>query len=675
MKTVFIGIARMGSTRLPGKVLKPLGEFGDPVIDWVVTAGHSTPGVDEVWIATSTDPRDDVIAAWCKEHDVNCFRGSEDDVLARFHGAALKAKADVVVRVTCDCPFLDPTVIGEVIALRKATGAAYASNNDPPSWPDGLDCEAFTFRTLDYAHRLASRPSDRDTVTQYIVRNRYHFRAVSLNCPIPGLHKERWVLDTEADYEFCKEIAKKINPGVGYLEIMRVLEANPELRKINASHPRNERFFDSLPKEEPVHRDHGYSKAMLEGVGKLIPLASQTFSKSHLQYPVEAPLFVTHGNGGLVYDVDGNEYVDLVGGLLPNILGYRDIDVDNAIRDQLNAGISFSVATQLECNVAHRLRDMIPCAEMVRFGKSGTDVTTAAVRLARHITGRPLVLSQGYHGWADWCIGRDAMRNSGVPSDVQILTELITPDSISAGIGIRGQRYACVIIEPDAFTGDQLRRFRELCDYNGTLLIFDEIISGFRYPMKSVQAYHSVIPDLACFGKEMGHGMPISAVVGKKKYMERMTEICFSGTFFGETLSLAAASRTLDKIRDEGVTEKLLARNQEMRELIREVGVTNSNPVYFHGEGLQRIGFHETGDLSKEETKTLFMQEMIANGVLVIASHNFCFAHTDADMKRVKNAYRATFKTFWKGLEKGSLKPLIKGPSISATANIRANAS
>src|SRR5262245_27378204 len=175
MKTVAIGIARMGSSRLPGKVLMDLD--GSPVIRWVTTALETASCVDDVWIATSTLPADDAIAYWCENTGIHCFRGSETDVLSRVYGAAKAARADVVVRVTCDCPLLDPAVIGQVIRLRQMTGADYASNIDPPTWPDGLDVEAFTFAALEIAHNVAIRATDRECVTRFIARNRSRFKA------------------------------------------------------------------------------------------------------------------------------------------------------------------------------------------------------------------------------------------------------------------------------------------------------------------------------------------------------------------------------------------------------------------------------------------------------------------------------------------------------------------
>lgn len=671
MKTVLIGIARMGSTRLPGKVLKKLGK--KPVLQWVVDAGRAAPGVDEVWIATSTLPQDDVIQKYCDDNGIKCFRGDETDVLSRFSGAAIKSGADVVVRVTCDCPFLDPRVIGEVVALRHATDADYASNIDPATWPDGLDCEAMTTKVLLQANTKAVRSSDRNTVTQYILRHRSDYRVRNLTCPLPGMHKERWVLDTEADFELCRKIAEGC-PSFDYLSILKWMNENPDVRKLNEHHPRNERFFDELVAEEPVARPHRYSQSFLAVAETLIPLGTQTFSKSKLQYPQEAPLFVTHGNGGLVYDIDGNDYVDLVGGLLPVLLGHRDPDVDYAIRAQLDNGISFSVATELEAKVAAKLKQHIPCAEMTRFGKNGSDVTSAAVRLARYITGRDKVLSSGYHGWCDWSIANDPLRSKGVPRDVAALTTNLRHGDINAAReAIFSRQYACVIVEPET-DEEFLRSIRLACNATQTILIFDEIITGFRFGLGGAQRTYGVTPDLATFGKSMANGMPISALVGKRQYMEKMTDICFSGTFFGETLSLAAALAAISKMEREPVHNTIRAYNRTIATLVRTL--QNKHDVEcltVMGMNLSRITFRDIGRHKKDDLRTLWMQEMIKNGVLVINSHNFMYAHTEADIQRVVNAYDRALEVLADAIRDGNVTDRIVGRSVASTANVRAS--
>src|SRR5262249_38744312 len=243
-------------------------------------------------------------------------------------------------------------------------------------------------------------------------------------CPLPGMHKERWVLDTEDDYKLCKYIAD-YSEDYTWLGIKKFLDNNSHLapRSINAHHPRNERFYAAMATESLPPRTYETSKKLLARAEEIIPLGTQTFSKSKIQYPSESPLFVTHGDGGYCYDVDGNRYIDLVGGLLPVILGHRDPDVDYAIRRQIAKGISHSLATGLEIQLAETLCRLIPCAEWARFGKNGSDVTSAAVRLARAHTGRSVVISAGYHGWHDWAVENDEIRNIGVTSQA---TELLS---------------------------------------------------------------------------------------------------------------------------------------------------------------------------------------------------------------------------------------------------------
>lgn len=648
MKTVAVCQARMGSTRLPGKVLMDIA--GRPCLEWVVEAARRAPGVDEVIVATSTLPADDAIEAWANKKGVRVVRGSETDVLSRYLAALSATQADIIVRLTADCPFLDPTVIGEVIALRKKKGADYATNTDPPTYPDGLDCEVFTRATLESAHREAVRGTDRDTVTRFMVRNRHRFPAANLVCPVPDMVSERWVLDSPEDLEFVREVAKRLGDSgtpPSYLQILSLLDREPWIRKINAKYTRNERFYEALTAEQSVRRSYSNSKVMLDAAEHLIPLGAQTFSKSKLMFPQgAAPLFVTHGDGAYVFDVDGNDYVDCVGALLPNILGYRDPDVDAAIRDQLNRGISFSLATPAEEKLAGLLHKHIPCAEMVRFGKNGSDVTTAAVRLARHITGKDKVLVGGYHGWHDWSMGATE-RNQGIPQAVRDLSVKFGPEA-------ELEKMAAVIVEPEFCSKEELEAARRWTQDHDIPLIFDEIITGFRCGLGGLGAVHGVVPDLACFGKAMGNGMPISALVGLEKHMKRMPEISYSGTFFGEALSIAASIATIEKLERERVPDHLTAIGAQiwnsvnagifLRGLGEFVSLKQSGPVE-----LNRINFKNNG------IQTLFIQEMAKNGVLIIGSHNLSYAHRQPEIDRILAAWDAT-------LDK--IAEAVKGPLI-----------
>jgi glutamate-1-semialdehyde aminotransferase/spore coat polysaccharide biosynthesis protein SpsF (cytidylyltransferase family) len=627
-------------------MLKPLG--GIPVLRWVVRAAEAAAGIDQTVVATTTEPRDDAIVKYCQAHNVACFRGSEDDVLARFHDAARLYHADVAVRITGDCPFIDPDVIAAVVRLQKQTQCAYASNIEPRTYPDGLDCEAITLAALKVAHREATRPIDRECVTTYIARNRSRFPAATVVNPIPGMHDERWVLDTEQDLSFCHAIEAVwhwYSGAPSQYQILNILDKHPEIRKINANHIMNERYFAALAEEPIVRRSYSSSTLAHNRAVKLTPIGAQTFSKSAIQFPQPSPLFLSHGDGGRCFDIDGNDYVDLVSGLLPNVLGYRDPDVDAAVRAQLCNGVSFSLSTELEAQLAETLVRLIPCAEMVKFAKNGTDVTTAAVRAARAFTKRDRVALTGYHGWADWSLTE---RKIGIPDAVSSLSYKLPPgdtDALDRYLRAWHNHTACLVIEMENQSPEYLKYAREQCTNHGIVLVFDEILTGFRYHLGGAQSYYGVTPDLACFAKAMANGMPLAALVGRSDIMRKFVppdNAFVSGTYAGETLSLAAAIATIAKLERNDVVGMLwqigtVLRN-EAQTRIDAAGL--GKHVHLRGEPIRTLL-----DFSGPEIQKTFIREMVASGTLIIVSHNVCYAHTGGDIRRVLKSYDHTLET------------------------------
>jgi len=390
------------------------------------------------------------------------------------------------------------------------------------------------------------------------------------------------------------------------------------------------------------------SNRLLKRALKTIPLGSQTFSKSITQFPQGvSPLFITHGQGSRVWDVDGNEYVDFMNALLSVSLGYNDIDVTNAVKRQLDNGVSFSLPHPLEMEVAEMLVEMIPCAEMVRFGKNGTDATSAAIRLARAYTGREHVVVCGYHGWQDWYIGSTS-RHLGVPTAVRELTHSFSYNDLASLQKLFNElpkKIAAVIMEPMNVVWPEegfLEKVKRLCHENDALLIFDETITGCRFAKGGAQELFNVIPDLATFGKGLANGFPLSAVVGRKEILRLMEDIFFSGTFAGETASLAAAKVVLTKVRDSDLVERLYSQGKKVLD-----GVSNS--IKYHGvENILEIGGHPSWTIvtvkdaepyKSWEIKTLYLQEMFKRGVITIGSHNISYAHTDKDVTLLLDAY------------------------------------
>lgn len=384
----------------------------------------------------------------------------------------------------------------------------------------------------------------------------------------------------------------------------------------------------------------------------LIPLGSQTFSKSKVQYPVGiSPLFMSKAKGCYTWDIDGNKYIDLVSSLASITLGYQHPVVDAAVRQQINQGTIFSLPGQLEHEVAEKIVDLVPSAEQVRFGKNGSDATSAAVRLARAYTGRSLVAVCGYHGWQDWFIG-STTRNKGIPKEVSALTKTFSfndIESIKQIFTANPNKIAAVILEPMNSvwpTENFLIEIRKICSQNGTVLIFDETITGFRFSNGGAQELFQVIPDLTTLGKGIANGFPLSAVVGKKEIMNEMNEIFFSGTFGGELLSLAAANQVLTMYKKEDVISQLIAAGECLNKLTEEsiLGHGLQNVLSLSGHPTWKfLNWKDHESATALEIKTYFMQECFKEGILVLGTHNVTIMHSKKVIKNVVNAYSKIF--------------------------------
>ncbi|NIB43240.1 aminotransferase class III-fold pyridoxal phosphate-dependent enzyme [Pseudomaricurvus alkylphenolicus] len=422
------------------------------------------------------------------------------------------------------------------------------------------------------------------------------------------------------------------------------------------------------------------SEQLLERALGSIPLGSQTFSKSKTQYPLGvSPFFVEKGCGARLWDVDGNVYVDYVNGLLSVLLGYQDAEVDAAVRHQMQSGVTFSLPHRLEMEVSEKLVEMIPCAEMVRFGKNGTDATSAAIRLARAYTGRDQVAVCGYHGWQDWYIGSTS-RNLGVPAAVRALTHSFQYNNIESLRRVFEQHpgeIAAVILEPMNLEYPQnefLHQVKDLVASHGALLIFDETITGFRFARGGAQELFEVTPDLATFGKGMGNGYPISAVVGRREVMLLMEKIFYSGTFAGETLSLAATKVVLDKINETNLLFEMHSRGEMvitgLRRIIGRLDADEIFTVSGH-PAWSFLNISDAGNCNEWQIRTLFLQEMFTRGILTLCSHNMSCAHGDAEVEQLLNAYEAVLPGLVEAIREERVGSLLRAEPLEPLFKVR----
>lgn len=410
------------------------------------------------------------------------------------------------------------------------------------------------------------------------------------------------------------------------------------------------------------------SQAWWERAQRVIPLGTQTLSKSPTQFVQGvSPIYLERGLGAHVWDVDGNEYIDYPMGLGPVLLGYAEPAVDEAVRAQLGRGITFSLLHPLEVEVAERIVALCPGVEAVRFAKTGSDAVTGAVRAARFLTGRDHVLVGGYHGWHDWSIGTTT-RNGGVPSSVAALSTTFAfndLDDLERALQTAPAPVAAVVLEPSGAqvpAPGYLADLIELSHRSGALVVFDEVITGFRLAPGGARERYGVMPDFSCYGKALGNGMPISAVGGAWDVMRAFDEIFFSGTHGGEVLSLAAAAVVLDVVAQGEVLRHIETLGRRMLDgcaaRITTAGV--GDRVVVSGEP-QRAVLSFPGD-DGLVVKSWVQQCLIEAGVLFNGSMFICGRHTEADVDRALDAFSASFAPLAEGVD---LADLLQGPVIA----------
>lgn len=384
---------------------------------------------------------------------------------------------------------------------------------------------------------------------------------------------------------------------------------------------------------------------------KFLPNQTQTLSKGPGQFvPGQMPLFSKKAKGCYIWDVDGNRYIDFIGGRWPIILGYAHPITDNAIKKQLRDGITFSQPHPLELEVAKLLTEVIPSAEMVRFAKNGSDATGGAVRIARAYTGREIILYCGYHGSQDWYIVTTG-RSAGVPKVLRRLIHGFEYNNINSLEKLFKRfkgKVAAVIMEPmydKVPEANFLEQVKKLAHKNGALLIFDEVITGFRWSLGGAQKYFGVTPDLSTFGKAIANGMPISCVVGKKEIMEKTENVFLSMTYGGECLSLAAAKAVITAMRDNpGILEHVWRMGALLQAGIRDLIKKHELENYVECVGLPPTPVMHFKNVHGQNTlaiKALLQKYLMDQGIMYAAYWNVIYSHK---LKHIRIALRAIDK-------------------------------
>jgi glutamate-1-semialdehyde 2,1-aminomutase len=414
------------------------------------------------------------------------------------------------------------------------------------------------------------------------------------------------------------------------------------------------------------------SNELYERALKVQKPVTQTLAKGPGQFTKGiAPKYIQRGKGSHVWDVDGNEYIDFNSAIGPISLGYAYPVVDEAIKRQLEDGITFSLMHPLEVELSELIQQIIPNAEAVKISKTGADVCSAAIRVARAFTGRDKVFCCGYHGWHDWYIGITS-RNAGIPEVIQNMTYTFEYNDIESIKAALDDTVAALILEPFIFEAPKpgfLQQLAEVCKANGTLLIFDEMWTGFRIALGGAQEYFNVKADLAVYSKACANGMPIALLTGRSDVMELFNSEVFSYTTFGgEALSLAACIATINELRDKNVPQYLDKKGALMKDGYNQIAIETGMDVYTRCIGYNcRSMVTFTPEAGNGlEVKTLMQQEMIKRGVLWAGFHNMCYSHSDEDIAYTLSAYRDIMPIMKEAITSGNVKQYLKGEVLEA---------
>jgi glutamate-1-semialdehyde aminotransferase len=388
--------------------------------------------------------------------------------------------------------------------------------------------------------------------------------------------------------------------------------------------------------------------------------------------PGEYPIYAARGRGAHLWDVDGNRFLDYILAYGIIVLGYCDPDVDAAAMHEIEQGFAFPLTRPVQNELAELLVEVIPCAEMVHFFKTGSDTTTAAVRLARIATGRDKIVRWGYNGWHDWCCTREA----GIPKHVRddVFTFRYNDlESLEDVFRAHRDQVACVIMMPLEIEPPQpgfLAGVKELAHRYGALFILDEMRSGFHLALGGAQEYYRVTPDMATFSKALSNGYALSVLTGRKELMQGLAQTYVSSTFFTNSLAMAAALACVQKLRHEQVIAHLWRTGQALMDGLDRLAQDQGIEAHTIGVApMPYLTFRYADPDVRETAKYVFYSETTRRGVLLHPNHHWfiCAAHTDADVAHTLEVAEGGFRAVSEALARGFRAPTIQ--KVSVTVN------
>ena len=632
-KIVAIVQARSTSKRFPNKVLKKIGNM--TVISCIFERLKKSKLIKEIVFAIPSNNTNDKLAVYLKKKNANVIRGSEKNVLSRYFDAAKKTKATTIVRITGDCPLVDPSLIDKMLLrFLKKPEVDYLSNILPPTYPDGFDVEIFSFKALREANLYASSDIDLEHVTPYIKRSK---SVVKDNLE----HKKdlsfiRLTIDRPDDLKNVKKIFNYFKKNI-FFTLNDILK-KPIL--INA-------FKKNLKREKKFKSKTQTGQKLWNRAKKIIPGGNMLLSKNPDRFlPGGWPSYYKKAKDCQITDFDGNNFTDVsVMGVGTNILGYGNNAVDAAVKKTINEGNMSTLNCVEEIMLAEKLIEIHPKFDMARFTRTGGEANSVAIRIARAASGKDNIAVCGYHGWHDWYLSANlnndlnnnldkhllkGLEIKGVPKKLKKTTfpfnygnyEQFNAIINTNNIGVIKME-VCRNTDPDI---KFLKHIRNTASKKKIVLIFDECTTGFRQAYGGLHKKINIIPDMAILGKALGNGYAIAAILGKREVMEHAIHSFISSTFWSERIGPTAALKTLEemeKYKSWNIITKIGKKiESNWKNLFTKYNISasiNGIPT------LSNFVFKN----NHQEYKTLITHEMLKNNFLASTVVYPCIKHTN----------------------------------------------
>ncbi len=670
MNIVAIVQARMGSTRFPNKVMQQINN--KPMIGLLFERLSKSKNINNIILATSDNKNNDTLVEYILSLNYGIYRGSELNVLDRYYHAAKHEKADIVIRITGDCPLIDAELVDEVIEGFLDNNVDYASNREPATYPDGLDVEVFSMQSLKKAHLEVISGYQQEHVTSYIIDSdkfsKFYLKHTR------DFSSERWTVDELEDLEVVTKIFNYFYPRIIFTwqEVIQLRKTKPEIFINNQHLIRNE------------GATIGTGQKLWKRAKKIIPGGNMLLSKrAEMFLPNHWPSYFKKAKGCRVWDLDGREYVDMsIMGIGTNILGYGQDEVDEAVLAVIKNGNMSTLNCPEEVYLSEKLIELHPWADMVRLARTGGEANAIAIRIARAASGKDRVAICGYHGWHDWYLSANlgddnnlaghllpGLSPKGVPIDlkgsvvtfnyncIEELEEIIRNHDVGV-IKMEVSRNS----EPkDNF----LIRVRKIADENNIVLIFDECTSGFRQSNGGLHKIYGVEPDMAVFGKALGNGYAITAVIGTREVMDVAQSTFISSTFWTERIGPAAALKTLEIMDSTKSWEVITNIGRDIGQRWEALGEKHQLSINVSGLP-SMIGFNiHSNDWLKY--KTYITQEMLKESILASNVIYACTEHSQQDIDNYFQILDSILKTI-SACENDDIliDSLLDGPSCHA---------